>query len=104
MASGFGGPPCHHPQDDAPSWAVWHAGRYDKAHEVVDPEAYVPLMVDQGCALEEDHGSFLGPGWGEEAPEAELFQEPQESLDNRAGGSNYRVPLIPPEQDRKSVV
>ena len=55
-------------------------------------------MVDQGRALEEDHGSFLGPGWGEEPPEAELFQEPQEGLDGCAGGSNYLVPLIPQEQ------
>ena len=62
------------------------------------PEAYVPRMVDQGCALEKDHGSFLGPGWGEEVPGAELFQEPQESLDGRTGGGNYLVPLIPQEQ------
>ena len=61
------------------------------------PEAYVSHMVDQGHAQEEDHGSFLGPGWGEETPEAELFQEPRESLVNRAGGSDYRVPLIPQE-------
>ena len=65
---------------------------------MVAPEAYVPRMVNQGCALEEDHGSFLGPGWGEETPKAELFWEPQESLDNRTGGGNYRVPLIPQEQ------
>ena len=97
-AFGFGRPPRHHPQDDAPSRTAWHAGRYGKVHEAVDPEAYVPRMVDQGCVLEEDHGSSLGPGWGEEAPEAELFQEPQESLDNRTDGSNYRVPLIPQEQ------
>ena len=31
-------------------------------------------------------------------PEAKLFQEPQESLVDRAGGSDYRVPLIPQEQ------
>ena len=31
-------------------------------------------------------------------PEAEPFQEPQGSLNNRAGGSSYRVPLIPQEQ------
>ena len=28
----------------------------------------------------------------------ELFQGPQENLDDRAGGSDYRVPLIPQEQ------
>ena len=76
MAFGFGGPPRHHPLDSAPSQAAWHTGCYGKAHGAVAPEAYVPRMVDQGCALEEDHGSFLGPGWGEETPGAELFQEP----------------------------
>ena len=55
-------------------------------------------MVDRECALEEDHGSFLGPGWSEETPEAGLFQEPEEGLDDRTGGGNYRVPLIPQEQ------
>ena len=98
MAFGFGGPPRHHSQDDAPSQAAWHAGRYSEAHGAVALEAYVPRMVDQGCVLEEDHGSFLEPGWGKEMPEAELLREPQESLDNRTGGSNYRVPLIPQEQ------
>ena len=62
---------------------------------MVTPEAYVPHMVDRGYALEEDHSFFLGTGWEEEVTEAELFQEPHGSLDNRAGGSNYRVPLIP---------
>ena len=61
-------------------------------------EAYVFHMVDRGYMREEDHGSFLGSGWEEEVPEAELFQEPHGSLDNRASGSNYRVPLIPQEQ------
>ena len=70
-------------------------GHYNEALGAMAPEAYVPHMVDQGRALEEDHGTFLGPGWGEETPEAELFREPQEGLDDRAGGSNYRVPLIP---------
>ena len=73
-------------------------GHYDEVFGVVAPEAYGPHMVDQGHAQEEDHGSFLGPGWGEETPEAELCQEPQEGLDGRAGGSNYLVPLIPQEQ------
>ena len=31
-------------------------------------------------------------------PKAELFQEPRESLVDRAGGSEYWVPLIPQEQ------
>ena len=55
-------------------------------------------MVDRECALEEDHGSFLGPGWEEETPEPEPFQEPQGSLANHASGNSYRVSLIPQEQ------
>ena len=97
-AFGLSGPPRHHIQGDAPSQTAWHTGRYSEVHEVVAPEAYIPRMVDQGRELEEGHGSFLGPGWDEEAPEAELLQEPQESIDNRADSSNYRVPLIPHEQ------
>ena len=73
-------------------------GHYGEVIEAADSEAYVPHMVDQEYALEEDHGSFLGPGWGEEMPEAEPFQEPQGSLAYRTGGSSYRVPLIPQEQ------
>ena len=98
VAFGFGRSPRHHPQDGAPSQAAWHAGHYSGVNGAATLEAYVPRMVDQGCALEEDHGSFLRPGWGEETPEVELFQEPQDSLDNRTGGGNYRVPLIPQEQ------
>ena len=95
---GLRGPPRHHPQDNAPGRTVWHVGHYGENRGVAVPEAYVPHMVDRECALEEDHGSFLGPGWSEETPEAKLFQEPKEGLDDRAGGSNYRVPLIPQEQ------
>ena len=98
MALGPGGLPRHHPQDNAPSRAAWRIGHYGEAHGMVAPEAYVPRMVDRECALEEDHGSFPGPGWSEETPEAELFQEPQEGPDDRTGGSNYLVPLIPQEQ------
>ena len=88
-AFGLGGPPRHHIQGDAPSQTAWHAGRYSEVHEAVAPEAYVPRMVDQGRELEEGHGSFLRPGWDKAAPEAELFQEPQESIDNRAYSGNY---------------
>ena len=73
-------------------------GHYSEALGAAPPEAYMPLMVGQECALEEDHGSFLGPGWEEETPEAEPFQEPPGSLANRTGGSSYQVPLIPQEQ------
>ena len=73
-------------------------GHYSEAHGAVAPKAYVPHMVDRECALEEDHGSFLGPGWEEETPESKPFQGPQGSLTKRAGSSSYRVPLIPQEQ------
>ena len=73
-------------------------GHYGETFGAATLEAYVPHMVDQEFALEEDHGSFLGPGWEEEMPEAEPFQEPQGSLADRASGSSYRVPLIPQEQ------
>lgn len=76
-AFGLGGPPCYYPQDSSPSRTAWRVGHYGEALGAMAPEAYVPHMVDQECALEEDHGSFLGPGWGEETSEAELFQEPQ---------------------------
>src|SRR3954471_15718021 len=35
---------------------------------------------------------------GDETPEAELFQEPWDSSAGRAGGDDYRVPLISQEQ------
>ena len=58
-------------------------GHYGEVFEVVALEAYVPRMVEREYALEDDPGSFLGPGWEEETPEAEPFQEPQGSLTNR---------------------
>ena len=70
-------------------------GHYSEAFGAATLEAYVPHMVDREYALEDDHDSFLGPGWEEETPEAEPFQEPQGSLTDRAGGSSYRVSLIP---------
>ena len=73
-------------------------GHYGEAFGAAAPEAYVPHMMDQGHAQEEDHGQFLGPGWGDETPEAELFQEPRDGPVDRAGGSDYQVPLIPQEQ------
>ena len=47
--------------------------------------------------LEDDPGSFLKPGWEEEALEVGTFQEPSGSLTNRAGDNNYMAPLIPQE-------
>ena len=58
----------YRPQDGASSRTAWHAEHYGEAFVVKAPEAYVPHMVDRGYALEEDHGSFLGSGWEEEAP------------------------------------
>ena len=61
-------------------------------------EAYVPRMMDQEYTLEDDHGSFLKPGWEEEALEAEAFREPPGSLVDHASDNNYRVPLISQEK------
>ena len=82
----------------ASSRTAWHTGHYSEAFGVAAPEEYVPHMMDQGHAQEDEHGSLLGPSWGDEAPEAELFQEPWESPVDRAGSNDYRVPLIPQEQ------
>ena len=73
-------------------------GHYSEAFGVAASEAYVPHMVDREFALEEDHGSFLGPGWEEETPEAEPFQKPQGGLANHASGNIYQVLLISQEQ------
>ena len=62
------------------------------------PEEYVPLMMDQGHPHENGQGSLLSPSWGDEAPEAEPFQEPRDGPTGHAGGNDYRVPLIPHEQ------
>ena len=97
-AYGPGGPPPYRPQDGASSQTAWRARHYGEAFGAVTPEAYVPHMVDREYALEEDRDSFLGPGWEEEAPEAELFQEPREGPVGYARSNDYRVPLIPQEQ------
>ena len=62
------------------------------------PEEYVPHMMDQGHPREGEQGSLLSPSWVDEAPEAELFQEPQDGPTGHAGSDDYRVPLIPEEQ------
>ena len=62
------------------------------------PEEYVPLMMDQGHPHEGEQGSLLSPSWGDEAPEAELFQEPQDGPAGHAGSDDYRVQPIPEEQ------
>ena len=42
-------------------------GHYGEVFGVTAPEAYVPRMMDQEYMLEDDPGSFLEPGWEEEA-------------------------------------
>ena len=59
------------------------------------PEEY---MMDQGSTHEDEQGSLLSLSWGDEAPEAELFQEPREGPAGYAGNNEYQVPLIPQEQ------
>ena len=56
--------------------ATWSVGHFGEVFEATASEAYVPRMVDQEYTLEDDPGSFLEPGWEEEALEAEAFQEP----------------------------
>ena len=97
-AYGPGRPPPYHPLDGALGQATWSVGHYGEVFEAATSEAYVPRMVDREYALEDNPSAFLGSGWEEETPEAEPFEEPQGSLTNRAGSSNYRVPLIPHEQ------
>ena len=62
------------------------------------PEEYVLHMMDQERTHEDEQGSLLSPSWGDETPEAELFQEPQEGPIGYAGNNEYQVPLIPQEQ------
>ena len=65
---------------------------------VPQQEAYVPRMMDQEYAPEDDLGSFIGEDWGEGALGAEAFQEPTENHNDCTGNGNYRVPLISQEQ------
>src|SRR3954463_4961962 len=71
---------------------------YSAAFGVAAPEEYVPRMMDQGHAHEGEQGSLLSPSWGDETPEAELFQEPRDGSAGHTGGDDYRVPLISQEQ------
>ena len=73
-------------------------GHFGEVFGAAASEAYVPRMMDQEYTPEDDPGSFLGPGWEEEALGAEAFQEPPESPTNRAIDNRYMVPLIPQEQ------
>ena len=95
---GPSGQPCYHPTVGVSSRTAWHAEHYGVAFGMTAPEEYVPLMMDQGHPHEGEQGSLLSPSWGDEAPEAEPFQEPRDGPTGHAGGNNYRVPLIPQEQ------
>ena len=88
--------PRYHPQDAAQGQATWSVGHYGEVFGVTAPEAYVPRMMDQEYAAEDDPGSFLGEYWDEGTQEVEAFQEPTENRDDRAN-NNYRVPLISQE-------
>ena len=77
---------------------TWSVGHHGEVFGVTAPEAYVPRMVDQGYAPEDDIGSFIGEDWGEGALGVKAFQEPVENHNNRAGDGNYKVPLTSQEQ------
>ena len=95
---GPSGQPRYHPTVGASSRAAWHAEHYGMAFGMTAPEEYVSLMMDQGHPHEGEQGSLLSPSWGDEAPEAEPFQEPRDGPTGHAGGNDYWVPLIPQEQ------
>ena len=42
--------------------ATWSVGHFGEVFEAAASEAYVPRMMDQEYTLEDDPGSFLGPG------------------------------------------
>ena len=52
----------HHPQDGVLSRATWSVGHYGKVFGARASEAYVPRMMNQEYAPEDDPGSFLEPG------------------------------------------
>ena len=89
--------PCH-PHDGMTGRATWIMGHFGEVFGAAASEAYVPRMMDQEYTPEDDPGSFLGPGWDEEALGAEAFPEPPESPTNRAVDNRYMVPLIPQGQ------
>ena len=84
----------YHPQDGMMGRATWSMGHFGEVFGAAASEAYVPRMMDQEYALEDDPGSLLEPGREEEALEAEAFQEPPENPANHAVDNSYRVPLI----------
>ena len=95
VTRGLSGQPRCHPTVGASGRTAWHAEHYGVAFGVTAPEEYVPHMMDQGHPREGEQGSLLSPSWGDEAPEAEPFQEPRDGPIGHAGSDDYRVPLIP---------
>ena len=90
--------PPYHPQGGALGLATWSVGHFSEVFGATTSEAYVPRMMDQEYVLEDDPGSFLEPGWEEEALEAEAFQEPLGSPTNHDSDNSYGVPLSSQEQ------
>ena len=78
--------------------ATWSVGHHGEVFGVTAPKAYMPCMMDQEYAPEDDPSSFLGEDWEEGTLEVEAFQELTENGDDRASNNNYRVPLISQEQ------
>ena len=52
--------PFCHPQGATMGRATWSVGHHGDVFGVTAPEAYVPRMMDQGYAPEDDPGSFIG--------------------------------------------
>ena len=50
--------PRYHPEDAALGRATWSVGHYGEVFGVTAPEAYVPRMMDQEYAPEDNPGSF----------------------------------------------
>ena len=88
----------YHPEDATLGRATWSVGHHGEVFGVTALEAYVPRMMDQGYAPEDNPGSFIREEWGEGALGVEAFQEPTENHDGHTGNGNYRVPLISQEQ------
>ena len=57
----IGAPPCH-PQDSMTGRPTWSVGHFGEVFEATASEAYVPRMMNQEYAPEDDTSSFLEPG------------------------------------------
>ena len=61
---GPGVPPRYHPQVGASSRTAWHVEHYGAAFRMAAPEEYVPHMMDQGRAHEDEQGSLPAQAGG----------------------------------------